>query len=149
MFQFWGKIVFFWAGSLKLVSLAYITLIYSKRKKIWKNPMFFSFYGQKTSKLGLKILAWFSKRANARKILKSLAPTQGIYCHKVYQLIPKLSEGYINPKRQKIISKSTAKKPKFSIFLLFLIYGKIKCLISKLNFGSDMPLIYWDLHAKF
>ena len=149
MFQFWGKILFFWAGSLKLISLAYITLIYSKSKKIWKNPMFFPFYGQKTTKLGLKILAWFSKRASARKILKSLAPTQGIYCHKVYQLIPKLSEGYINPKRQKIISKSTAKIPKFSIFLPFLIYGKIKCLISKLKFGSDMPLTYWDLHAKF
>ena len=149
MFQFWGKIVFFWAGSLKLVSLAYITLIYSKNKKNWKNPKFFPFYGKKTTKLGLKILAWFSKRASARKILKSLAPTQGIYCHKVYQLIPKLSEGYINPKRQNLNSKSKAKIWKFSIFLPSLIYEKIQCLIKKLKFGSDMPLTYRDLHTKF
>ena len=149
MFQFWGKIVFFWAGSLKLISLAYITLIYSKSKKIWKNPMFFPFYGQKTTKLGLKILAWFSKRASARKILKSLAPTRGIYCHKVYQLIPKLSEGYINSKRLNLNLKSKAKIWKFSIFLPSLIYEKIQSLIIKLKFGSNMPLTYRDLHTKF
>ena len=128
MFQFWGKIVFFWAGSLKLISLAYITLIYSKNKKIWKNPTFFPFYGKKNTKLGLKILAWFSKRASARKILKSLAPTQGIYCHKVYQLIPKLSEGYANPPK-KIISKFEKKILKFCIFGPPWSYEKIQYLI--------------------
>ena len=67
--------------------------------------MFFSFFGQKTKKSSFKIKAGFSKRASSRKILKLLAPTPGIYCHQVYQLIPKLSDGYVNPKRQKIISK--------------------------------------------
>ncbi len=47
----------------------------------------------------------------------------------------------------------TAKKPKLGhfwpFFWLFLPKINICCLIWKLKFGSNMPLIYWDLHAKF
>ena len=75
MFQFWGKILVFWARSLKLILNIYSTLIHPKSKKIWKNLMFFSFFGQKTKKLSFKIWTWFSKKANSRKTLKYLAPT--------------------------------------------------------------------------
>ena len=104
--------------------------------------MFFSFYGQKTTKLGLKILAWFSKRASARKILKSLAPTRGIYCHKVYQLIPKLSEGYINPKGQNLISKNKKKKTTQN-FAFLDPQGYLVTL--RPNASTDLPKI---LHAS-
>ena len=89
------------------------------------------------------------KKASSRKILKLLALTMGINRHQVYQHIPKLSEGYVNPKGQKNISKSKAKIPKFSIFLPSVIYEKIQCLNNELKFGSDMPLTYRDLHIKF
>ena len=75
MFQFWGKILVFWARSLKFILNIYSTLIHPKSKKIWKNPLFFSVFGQKTKKLSFKIWTWFSKRVNSRKTLKFLAPT--------------------------------------------------------------------------
>ena len=43
----------------------------------------------------------FSKRANSKKTSKLLAPTWGINCHWGYQLISRLSGGYIYPKWQK------------------------------------------------
>ena len=67
--------MFFWAWSLKFILNIYFTLIHPKSKKIWKNPMFFSFFGQKTKKLSFKIWTWYSKKANSRKTLKYLAPT--------------------------------------------------------------------------
>lgn len=46
-----------------------------------------------------------------------------------------------------------AKKPKFCHFRPFFWLLKPKnhigCLIRKPKFGTDMPLTYWDLHAKF
>ena len=46
-----------------------------------------------------------------------------------------------------------AKKPKFChfgpFFWLFKPKNQFCHLIQKLKFGTDMPLTYWDLHAKF
>ena len=140
MFQFWGKILVFWARSLIPVLNIYFTPIYCKNKRNWKNSMFFFYiFGQKNKKLSFRIRAWFLKKASSRKILKLFALTLGINRHQVYQLIPKLSEGYVNPKRQKIFSKFKKKTSQNLAFLDFL--GHLVMLGP--NASSNLPKILY------
>ena len=70
-----------------------------------------------------------------------MTPTKGIYCHKVYQLIPKLSEGYNNTKGQNSISKNFKKMTQNFAFLD--PQGHLVTL--RPNASTDLPKI---LHAS-
>ena len=47
----WGKILVFWARSLKLILDVYFTFIYSKNKKNWKKSQVFSIFWVKKQKI--------------------------------------------------------------------------------------------------
>ena len=53
-------------------------ILYLKIKKIYKNLVFFAFFGQKTQKLSFKIYTSFPKLVNFGKKLETRVPTWGI-----------------------------------------------------------------------